>query len=290
MGILRHTKLPYLLTDEQCVRLWYRLTFRRKLNLDNPQTFNEKLQWLKLYNRKPEYTTMVDKYAVKEYIANLIGEEYVIPTLGIWDTPSKIEWNKLPERYVLKTTHGGGGKGVIVVKDGNQLQHDIQRQKSIIATLNREMKRDTYKMLGEWPYKDVPRRIIAEQYLEDSNGELVDYKFSCFGGKAYKVMLCLNRASGNTKFYSFDRNWNLLRHNRMGKAAPANFTLPKPAAMDEMFTIAETLSKGKPFVRVDLYYVQGHIYFGEMTFYPMSGLDANILPDIDRLYGSFVKL
>ncbi len=290
MGILRHTKLPYLLKDEQCVRLWYRLTFGRQLNLDNPQLFSEKLQWLKLYNRKPEYTTMVDKYAVKEYVANLIGKEYIIPTLGVWDTPSEIEWNKLPERYVLKTTHGGGGKGVIVVKDGNQLQHDIQRQKSIIATLNREMKRDTYKMLREWPYKDVPKRIIAEQYLEDSNGELVDYKFSCFDGKAKDVMLCLDRQFHDTKFYFFSQDWKLLRLNKRGQQAPADFTLPKPDRMDKMFKLAELLSKNLPYARIDLYNVDGKIYFGEITLYPASGLDNKLLAETDVLYGGKINL
>ena len=159
----------------------------------------------------------------------------------------------------------------------------------------REGLKENYYLHGrEWPYKNVPKRIIAEKYMADDSienrGGLTDYKFYCFNGKAYKVMLCLDRNTGNTKFYSFDKQWNLLRHNKMGIAAPKDFTLPKPAKMDEMFNLAERLSQDIPLLRVDLYYVNGRIYFGEMTFFPDSGLDANIIREIDELYGSMIKL
>ncbi len=149
----------------------------RKLDLDNPQTLNEKLQWLKIYNRKPEYTTMVDKYAVKKYVADIIGEQYIIPTLSIWNKVEDIDFDALPQRFVLKTTHGGGSGGVVICKDKSTFD-----RKTAVAKLAKAMKGDIYKTFKEWPYKNVPKRIIAEQYLVDENGELNDYKFFSFYG------------------------------------------------------------------------------------------------------------
>lgn len=282
-------RVPFRITDEIYIKWLYRLKFGKKLNLENPKTFQEKIQWLKLYNKKPEYTQMVDKYEVKSYISALIGEQYIIPTLGVWDTPEDIDWEKLPQQFVLKTTHGGGNGGVVVCQDKSKLTKG-----QAVAKLKKSLKQDIYKTYREWPYKNVKKRIIAEAYMSDDSefnkGDLTDYKFYCFNGNAYKVMVCTDRNIGKPKFYSFDKAWNLLRHNNMGKAAPADFTLPKPEGMEEMFDLVEKIAAKLPFARVDMYYVKDRIYFGEVTFYPASGLDPNILPEIDLLYGEMLTL
>ena len=186
--------------DERYLKLLFRCKMGYWMDFQHPKTFNEKLQWLKLHDRKPEYTKLVDKAAVKQVIADKIGGEYIIPTLGIWEKPESIEWDKLPNQFVLKTTHGGGGSGVVICKDKSTLD----KQKAILR-LKASLKTDVYQSLREWPYKNVPKRIIAEKYLEDETGNLKDYKFYCFNGQAYCVMLCEDRAIGDTKFYYFDR-------------------------------------------------------------------------------------
>lgn len=272
-------------------KLYLRLMFRSKMgywpNLKNPKKFSEKLQWLKLYNRRPEYTTMVDKYAVKDYVAKIIGEQYIIPTIGVWDKLEDIEWDKLPNQFVLKTTHGGGSNGVVICRDKAAFDKNKAVQK-----LNENLGNDVYRRYREWPYKNVPKRIIAEKYLEESDGsgELCDYKFSCFDGEVTDVMVCIDRQIGEPKFYFFDKQWNLLRLNIRGKNAPKGFTLPKPACMDEMFDLASKLSKGLPYARVDLYAVNNHPYFGEITFFPQSGFDTKLLPETEILHGSKIVL
>lgn len=283
LAILKKTW--WLFTDKSFLRIRFRLEMGKKLDLKNPKTFNEKLQWLKLYNRKPEYTTMVDKYAVKEYVAKIIGEEYIIPTLGVWNNPDEIEWDKLPNQFVLKTTHGGGGSGVVICKDKSTF--DIN---SAIKKLQTSLRESAYRTYKEWPYKNVEKRIIAEQYIEDENGELNDYKFSCFDGYVHDVMVCLDRSTGDTKFYFFDSGWNLLRINQRGKNAPEGFTLPKPEGIDKMFELASNLSKGLPYSRIDMYCVNEHPYFGEITFFPQSGFDRNYLPETEIMYGELIHL
>lgn len=273
------------LPDKWYLSLRYRFSMGYWIDWKNPQTFNEKLQWLKLYNRKPEYTTMVDKYAVKNYVANIIGEQYIIPTLGVWDRFEDIDFSTLPQQFVLKTTHGGGGGGVFICRDKNSF--DKEEAKHIIET---SMRNDIYKSLREWPYKNVPKRIIAEKFMEDMNGELRDYKFTCTNGIAHNVMLCYDRRTGDTKFYFFDKQWNLLRLNKRGKEAPDNFSLPKPINLDKMFILAQKISEGIPYSRVDLYNINGKIYFGEITFYPASGFDNNLLKETDELFGNYIKL
>lgn len=398
------------------------------LNLKDPKTFNEKLQWLKLYNRNPEYTTLVDKYAVKKYISEKIGAEYIIPTLGVWNSYDEIDFDALPDQFVLKCTHDSGG--LVVCRDKSSLDMDAARKK-----IETSLSNNFYYMGREWPYKDVPHRIIAEQYMADdlrdyklfcfdgvprmtlvcserftkdglkedfydeawnhlnvqrpahgnailpiqrpkqyelmkklaaklsekmpfaridfyeinekvyfgeitfypasgfegfkpeewdlklgewiklptgggyrlnsddcsiiisnsfyNNKEtkaLVDYKFFCFNGVAESVMVCTERETGHPKFYFFDKEWNLKKYNIRGKEAPEGFTLPKPDCIDEMFSIAEKLSKGIPFVRVDLYCIDGLVYFGEMTFYPDSGFDVNLLKESNEHWGEMLIL
>jgi hypothetical protein len=282
--------LGFLFSDKLYLSLRFRCQMGKWIDWKNPKTFNEKLQWLKVYNRRPEYTAMVDKAEAKHYAASIIGEEHIIPTLGVWDRFDEIDFSRFPDKFVLKTTNGGGGGGVVICRDKSTFDKEDARKK-----LEQSRHSSIYRSFREWPYKNVRPRIIAEQYMTDSlqsdeKEELSDYKFFCVNGTAHNVMLCYDRQSGDTKFYFFDRDWNLLRLNKRGLAAPADFSIPKPKAVDEMFRIAGELSKGLPFARVDLYDVNGKIYFGEITFYPQSGFDANLLPDTDRMFGDLIEL
>lgn len=428
------------MSDEEYVTRAFRAKMGSDLDLKNPVTFNQKLQWLKLYDRRPEYTMMADKYLVRQYIADTIGEEYLIPLLGVWDDPDAINFDALPNQFVLKCNHNSG-LGMCICKDKSKL--DI---KSAREQLRKGLKQDYYLLWREWPYKDIPRKIIAEKYMTDDSGEelkdyklfcfngepkatlvcsdrfddnglhedfyselweklsvkrpnipatdtsiekpvnyelmkslarklakdmpfvrtdfyeingkvyfgemtffpasgfsgfqpecwdhklgqwialpadrggycinassefifsfkekslpdncehladkddLTDYKFFCFDGHVDCVMLCLDRSSGDTKFYFFDRDWKLLRYNIRGKNAPENFILPKPLNMEEMFGIAERLSEGLPFSRIDLYSVSGKTYFGEITFFPTSGFDSNLLPETDKHWGEMINI
>ena len=278
-------KFNFIFPDKLYLQLMFRFIIKRKLNLNNPKTFNEKLQWLKLYNRNSLYPAIVDKYTAKEYVADVIGEEYVIPTLGTWNSVDEIDFERLPNQFVLKTTNGGGGCDVVVCKNKASFNKGVA-----LSRLNKGLKGNIYRKFREWPYKSIKPRIIAEKYMEDESGALIDYKFSCFDGYVDCVMVCLDRHMNDTKFYFFDKNWNLKRLNIRGKNAPEGFSIPKPPCMDEMFDIASKLSIGFPFVRVDLYAVKGRVYFGEMTFYPCSGFDANLLPETDDYFGQLIDL
>lgn len=274
--------------DEEYLKKCFKACMGEDLHLDNPQTFNEKLQWLKLYDRKPEYTMMVDKYKVREYIKEKLGEEYLIPLLGVWDKAEDINFDKLPNRFVLKCNHNSG-LGMYICKDKSKLTEN--QIKAIRKNLAKGLQQDYYLTGREWPYKDVPRKIIAEKYMEDKEtGELRDYKFFCFNGIVDCVMLCLDRSKGDTKFYFFDRNWNLLRYNVRGKNAPENFMIKKPKNIDKMFDLAAELSVDMPFARIDLYNSNDKIYFGEFTFYPDSGFDNNLLKETDKYFGNLITL
>lgn len=283
-GKLSRMGLLKWVPDNLFLKVRYRGEMNKPLNLRNPQTFNEKLQWLKLYDRNPEYTCMVDKCEAKKYVVSKLGEEYIIPTLGAWNRFEEIDLDKLPNQFVLKCTHDSGG--LVVCKDKEKLDIEEARRK-----INQSLHNNYYYSGREWPYKNVKPRIIAEQYMEDQQEmELRDYKFFCFDGYVDNVMLAMDRGSGDTKFYFFNKNWELMRLNIRGKNAPKDFTLPKPNGIDKMFEIASELSKGMPFVRVDLYYCNGRIYFGELTFYPQSGFDANLLPETDEYLGKLIDL
>lgn len=284
---LTNLGLTKWMSDETYLKWLFKLTFKRKLDLDNPVTLNEKLQWLKLYDRNPKYTELVDKYEVKKYIADKLGEEYIIPTLGVWDRFEDIDFGSLPDQFVLKCTHDSGG--LVICKDKSKLDLAYAKKK-----IEKSLRSNFFWRGREWPYKDVKPRIIAEKYMTDSpdSKEFTDYKFYCFNGYVDSVMVCYDRSIGDPKFYFFDKNWQLKRYNKRGLVAPEDFTLPKPENMDKMFDIAEELSKdsGASFLRVDLYNSNGQIYFGELTFFPDSGFDPNRLPETDRYFGDLVKL
>ena len=276
------SKFAKFYSDEKFLKKRFKLHMGYELNLDNPQTFSEKLQWLKLYNRKPEYTQMVDKYEAKKYVANLIGEEYIIPTLGVWDRVEDIDWDTLPNQFVLKCTHDSGG--LVICKDKSTL--DI---KQAVKKLKKSMKRDYFYENREWPYKNVKKRIIAEQYVADHNGELNDYKFFCFNGKP-KVMLIATERNSTTGvcFDYFDMDFNHLPFEQGGPNS--NKKIEKPHCMDNMAHIASVLSQGIPHIRVDLYNIDGRVYFGELTFFDSSGT-ASFKPEKwDYTFGSWITL
>lgn len=273
------------INDEKYLKTLYRIKMGKRLDINNPITFNEKLQWLKLYDRNPAYIGWVDKIEAKKKASQVLGSNHIIPTIGVWNHFDEIDFSDLPQQFVLKCSHNSGG--VIVVKNKNEL--DIKHSKKVIEKCLRNNFFWTYR---EWPYKDIKPRIIAEKYMTDDEetDEFTDYKFYCFHGRADCVLTCFDRGTGDTKFYFFDKEWNLKRYNKRGKDAPDNFRIPKPACIDEMFDIAEKLSKNIPAVRVDLYQSKGKPYFGEMTFYPASGFDANRLPEADVYFGSLIDL
>lgn len=275
-------KLYFLFPERLYLKIRYYLGMGKPLHLDNPKTLNEKLQWLKLYDRKPEYTQMVDKVLAKKYVADIIGENYIVPTLGVWNHFDEIDFNQLPNQFVLKTNHSGGNTGVVICKDKSSFDKASAKKK-----LEHSLKHDISRSLVEWPYRNIKRKILAESYLGD---DLTDYKFYCFDGEADVVLNCIERETGNPKFYFFDKEWNLRRLNKRGKEAPDGFTLPKPKGLDDMFVIAGKLSKGLSFARIDLYNIEGKIYFGEITLFPYSGFDNNRLPEADLYFGEKTKL
>lgn len=272
------------LPDKAYITLMYRVKMGKKLDLKAPRTYNEKLQWLKLYNRRPEYTKMVDKYESKNYVAGIIGEEYIIPTLAVWDSVDEIDFDALPNQFVLKTTHDSGG--VVICRDKNLLDREEARR-----VLANSLKSKFYTYGREWVYKDVKPRIIAEQYMEDTKtGELRDYKFFCFNGEPKLLFIASDRGKKDeeTKFDFFDMDFN---HIDVRNGHP-NATQPvdKPETFEKMKELAAKLSKGIPHVRVDFYEINGKIKFGELTFFHWSGFVPFEPEQWDHTIGSWLKL
>ena len=283
-SIVFHT--PRLWSDRYYLKVQFRAHMGYKLNLDNPKTFSEKLQWLKLFNRRPEYTMMVDKVKAKEYVASVLGDEYVIPTLGVWDDPEKIDFDALPERFVLKCNHNSG-LGMYICKDKSKM--DVDKVKT---ELRKGLKQDYYLTNREWPYKDVPRRILAEQYIDPAPNvqDLPDYKWYCFGGEPKFCQVIQDRNTCETIDF-YDTEWN---HQEFIGLAPdvsnAKKLQDKPANLATHLRIARELSKGIPFSRIDLYETGERTYFGEVTFYPATGLGKFRPDQYNEMIGQMVKL
>ncbi|MCD8291714.1 MAG: glycosyl transferase [Prevotella sp.] len=268
--------------DEKYLKLFYYLSMGKKLNLLNPRTFNEKLQWLKLHDRKPIYTTMVDKYEAKKYVANIIGEEYIIPTYGVWNNFDEIDFDKLPNQFVLKCTHDSGG--VVIVKNKKEFDISAARKK-----LNKSLKKNYYIHNREWPYKNVKPRIIAEKYMVDESGyELKDYKIFCFNGVPEYVEVDFNRAIEH-KLNPYDFDWNPLNFCDKSKN-DYSADIKKPERLEDMRRIAAKLSEGLKFIRVDMYSIYDKIYVGELTLYPGSGFIEFNPESTDLKYGKLLKL
>ena len=272
---------PLIKSDRLYLSIRYRLFMKRRLNLDNPQTFNEKLNWLKLYYHDPIYIKLVDKYEVKQIVSDLIGKDHVIPTLGIWDSVDDIDFYSLPNKFVLKCTHDSGG--IIICKDKNNL--DIRAAKKKLANA---MRRNYFNQSREWGYKHVPARIIAEQYMEDSiSHALNDFKFFCFNGEVKLLYVASDRSSG-VKFDFYDLDFN---HLDITNAHPNSDTLlKKPVTFEKMKTIATKLSKDYPFMRIDLYEVDGRVYFGEYTLYHNGGTLPFEPEEFDYKMGEWIIL
>ena len=269
-------------------KIWLSYRFKKKLGYSmdwkNPQTFNQKLQWLKVYDRKPIYTTMVDKYEAKKYVADIIGEEYIIPTLGVWDKFDDIDFDKLPDKFVLKCTHDSGG--VLIVRDKANFDKESARKMFKIA-----LSRCSYSVDREWPYKNVKPRIIAEQFMEnEKTQDLRDYKFFSFNGNTKAMFIATERASETeeTKFDFFDMEYN---HLDFRNGHPNAAVLPvKPQNFDLMKSLADKLSKGFPHIRVDFYEVNEKVYFGELTFFHWSGMKPFEPVEWDEFFGEWINL
>ena len=264
------------------IRLLYLYHFGKLPHLRNPRTFNEKLQWLKLHDHNPIYTTMVDKVRVKEYVTSLAGAKYIIPNLGIWNNAEEIDFDILPDRFVIKCNHDS--HGVIVVNDKGKTNLEAVREK-----LRKRLQVDGYAYGREWPYKDVERKILAEEFIEGDSGELIDYKVHCFGGEPKFILVCQDRFSDSgLKEDFYDIGWELMdvRRPNVGHGTPVK----RPEELDEMLELARLLSKGVPFLRTDFYYTQGKILFGELTFFPASGFQRFVPDRYDRLFGDWIEL
>lgn len=274
------------MSDEQYLKLMFRATMGTKLDFKNPKTFNEKLQWLKIYNRKKEYTMMVDKFKVRDYIAKELGEEYLIPLLGVWEDPDEINFDKLPNQFVLKCNHNSG-LGMCICKDKSKL--NIQNVK---RNLKRGLKQDYFLTGREWPYKNVKRKIIAEKFMEDGNlAELRDYKFYCFSGEPTYCQVISDRSTNETIDF-FDMEWHHMKFTGLEKPYhPHSKTeISEPVQFSLMKKFAKKLSRNIPFVRVDFYEINQKLYFGELTFYPASGFGMFSDDSINIELGKKIKL
>lgn len=270
--------------DHEYLTKMFKARMGYDLDWNNPVTFNEKIQWLKLNNRRDVFSRMVDKCTAKEYVAERVGVGYIIPTIGVWDKFDEINFDNLPNQFVLKTTHDSGG--VVICRDKNKL--DIA---AIQKKINKSMKNNYYLHAREWPYKNVKPRIIAEEYLSilDSEDELVEYKFFCFNGEPKLVLVCKGEAHGNGRTNDFyDLEFNHLAVKLTYPNAVGN--MEKPKEFNEMLDVACKLSAGIPHLRVDLYVANGKIYFGETTFFHDSGFCKFDPPEWDEKIGSWIKL
>lgn len=271
------------LPDEIYLQLKFYDAFGRFMDFSNPKTFNEKLQWLKVYNHKPEYTQMVDKYAVKQYVSKKIGNKYIIPTLGVWETFDDIDFDKLPNQFVLKCTHDSGG--LVICKDKAKL--DIKSAKKKIDTC---LKNNYFYMGREWPYKNVKPRIIAEQYLsnDDQHDELSDYKVLCFNGVPKLVEIHKGRFSVHHTQDFYDTEWKKTKFEQPDDPL-SDEIMDKPVFAEEMFKLTSILAAGIPHVRVDWYYTRGKLLFGEITFFDGSGFFP-FIDNQDEILGNWIKL
>ena len=269
--------------DEEYLKRIFHYKMGYALHLDNPTTFNEKLQWLKLYDRKPEYTAMVDKYEMKSYISEHIGEQYIIPTIGVWNHFDEIDFDKLPEQFVLKCTHDSGG--LSICKDKSIWNKSVAKEK-----LEKSLKRNYYYAGREWPYKNVQPRILAEKFMSNHGKDLIDFKVHNFNGIPKVILVCAERFSDEQYTQDFfDCEWNHLPVKRP-KAPNATMKMQKPACLQEMLEISRILSKNIPFLRTDFYIIEDRLYIGELTFSPASGFIPFEPESFDYELGSYLKL
>ncbi|MCE7792767.1 glycosyl transferase, partial [Salipaludibacillus sp. CUR1] len=250
-----------------------------EVDLEKPTTFSEKIQWLKLYGPLHQYTNYVDKYEVRSYVKQIIGERYLIPNIGVYDNVNKVDINSLPEKFIIKATHGCGWN--LVVKDKSKLDWNVTKKK-----INKWIKSNYFYLSGERNYYKINGRIIIEEFIEDKEGDLKDYKFYCFHGEPKFIMVNIDTNKSRKAF--FDTEWNRLSMN-MHQSHSSNSVL-KPYHLDEMLDVCRKLSGKFPLVRVDLYYTEGRIYFGELTFTPGNGFNKFSHKKYDLLFGEQLHL
>lgn len=280
----------YVLSDKSFIKKLYKKRMGRDINLSNPQTFTEKQNWLKLYDRKPIYTVMVDKYLARDFVKERIGEQYLVPLLGVWNNVDDIDFSLLPNEYVLKCNHNSDvvifKDGIFIGKNGKILTNEETKKK-----LNEQLKVDYYKSKREWPYKNVPRKIICEKYMENTNGDnLVDYKVFCFSGQPQFIMVNSNRfKDGGVKVDMYTLDW---KHMDMqdGHYPNAGDIFEKPACFGEICEISKILSSTIPFLRVDFNIWDNKLYFGELTFFHSAGLESFEPTEWDNILGQELVL
>ena len=282
LKLARNNIIP--ISDKTYLILLGKIRLEKKINIDNPTTFNEKLQWLKLYDKNPEYTKMVDKYEAKKYVSEIIGDEYIIPTLGIYNNFEDIDFDKLPNEFVMKCTHDSGGN--IICKDKKKLDFKEARKK-----IEKCLKRNYYNYNKEWPYKNVKPRIIIEKYMATKKQpELIDYKFFCFNGEPKFIYVSEGLSNHQTAKISFaDINYKKTEFYRKDYK-PFNQLPSKPKNFEKMKELAKKLSKNIPFVRVDFYEIENKVFFSELTFYPCAGYIPFEPEKYDKILGNMLKL
>ncbi len=272
----------FFLPDKLYLKWKYKLLIGKKLDLKNPKLLSEKLQWLKLYNRNPEYTKMVDKYEVRNYIENKIGKQYLIPLVGVYDKFDDIDFDKLPNKFVIKCTHDSGG--LVICKDKNTLNMKAAKKK-----INKFMKRNYYKVHREWPYKNVKPRIVIEKYIENKDkSDLLEYNIFCFNGIPKLVSVCYGDKEKNRFNDFYDSDFNKLDLKCIYNAS--NVILDKPKQFDKMKEIASILSKDIPHLRVDFYLCNNKIYLGELTFFHFAGFTKFEPKNYEITLGDYLKL
>ena len=270
------------MSDEKYLKLLYKATLKKDLDLENPKTFNEKLQWLKIHDRNPEYTKMVDKYEAKKYVASLIDEEYIIPTIGVYEKFDDIDFDKLPNQFVMKCTHDSGG--LVICKDKKTLDIKKARKK-----INKCLKRNFYYFGREWPYKNVKPRIIIEKYMTDeSNEELKDYKVYNFNGEPRVIQVDYNRFVAH-KRNLYDKDWKYIEA-AIQYPSNSNIKIKKPQNLKKMLELSKKLSKDIPHVRCDFYSIEDKIYFGELTFYSESGFGKFKPENFEKEMGEWIEI
>ncbi|MBO5909735.1 MAG: glycosyl transferase [Clostridia bacterium] len=280
----------YILSDKSFIKKLYKKRMGREINLSNPQTFTEKQNWLKLYDRKPIYTVMVDKYLAREFVKERIGEEYLVPLLGVWNNADEIDFSELPDKFVLKCNHNSD---VIIFKDGifTSKNNSILTQEEAIKKLNEQLKVDYYQSKREWPYKNIPRKIICEKYMENCDGtNPIEYKVFCFNGKARYVIVMSERFSDSgISMDTYDIEWkytNLIN----GDSRLMGDVFEKPKNFDDMINIAQKLSADIPFLRVDFNCWNEQTYFGELTFFDAAGFEHYQPEEWDSKLGELITL
>jgi len=281
--VLNGLHLLSWIPDKLFLQLLYMAYMGQRLNLNNPKLFTEKLQWLKLYNRNPEHTKMVDKYEVRTFITEKYGAEYLIPLLGVWDNFEEINFSALPDQFILKCTNDSGT--FVICTDKNEFNIDVAKKK-----LEKRLKYNYYLLHREYPYKNVKPRIICEKYMVDESGtELKDYKVFCFGGKPAYILVDFNRTKGHNRNI-YDTKWQYVPFVMNRYYPDPSIIFNKPTCCDEMLDIARELSKNHPFLRVDFYIVENRLYIGELTFFPGTGLIIFEPPEYNTILGRLLEL